>query len=99
MIHSLFSLYLPSYPRVLVYMLQSSEYRVEPYLKWLARTRDFTKVAQRRQLELTRSAQLLLIALRLGMLVEILAGLLLIYLGAWHNLAGGVPFVAALLVA
>jgi UDP-N-acetylmuramoyl-tripeptide--D-alanyl-D-alanine ligase len=83
---------------MLVYMLQSSEYQVGPYLKWLARTKDFTKVAHRRQLELTRRAWLLLLTLRLGILLEILAGLGLIYLGVWHHLAGGVPFGAALIV-
>jgi len=93
------SLYRPSYPTVLVYMLQNTEYRVGPYLKWYWRTKDFGQVVQRRTLDRTRPARLLLLALRLGMAVEILAALLLIYLGIWHNLVGGAAFGAALFVA
>ncbi|HVX56672.1 MAG TPA: Mur ligase family protein, partial [Candidatus Saccharimonadales bacterium] len=43
-------------------------------------------------------ARLLLLALRLGMLLEIIGGLVLIYLGLWHHLTGGVAFGAALII-
>lgn len=99
MINGFISLYLPSYPTVLIYMLQSSEYRVEPYLRWYWRTKDFSTVRQRRALELTRPAKLLLLALRLGVTIQILVALLLIYLGGWHNLPGGVAFGGALFLA
>jgi len=92
------SLYRPSYAAALVYMLQSSEYQVGPYLRWIWRTEDFSSVMHRRQLEPTRPARLLLLALRLGMLVQILLGLLLIYLGGWHNLAGGIAFGLAVIL-
>ena len=93
------SLYRPNYPTVLVYMLQSSEYRVGPYLKWVWRTGDYSRVMQRRTLERTRPARLLLLALHLGIVLEIIVGLLLIYLGVWHNLVGGVEFgLAAIIV-
>jgi UDP-N-acetylmuramyl pentapeptide synthase len=89
---------MPSYPKVLVYMLQSTEYSVKAYLRWVWRTKDYTKVMHRRTLQKTRPARLLLIALRLGILIQILAGAFLIYLGARHKLAGGVYFGAALII-
>jgi len=98
-IKGLLSLYSLSYPTILVYMLQACEYQVEPYLKWYWRTKNFNEVMKRRHLELTRSARSLLLALRLGMTLEILVGVALIYLGIWHNLAGGVAFGAGIIVA
>jgi UDP-N-acetylmuramoyl-tripeptide--D-alanyl-D-alanine ligase len=98
MIRQFTSLYMPTYPIVLVYMLQSSEYRVGPYIQWLHRTKDFTAVMHRRTLEQTRPALLLLIALRLGMTLQIAAGALLIYLGIWQDLAGGAALGAALII-
>lgn len=98
MISGFISLYLPSYPSVLVYMLQSTEYQAVPYLKWYWRTKNFSDVVQRRTLEKTKPAQLLLLALRIGMLVQLSLGLMLIYLGGWHNLTGGIPFGAAIIL-
>ncbi len=95
---SFLSLYLPSYPVVLVYMLQSGEYKVGPYLKWVWRTKDFSSVMHRRSLERTRPARLLLLTLRMGMSLQIIAGLALICLGIWHNLAGGKALGAALII-
>lgn len=99
MMRNFLSPYLPSYPRTLVYMLQSTEYQVKPYLQWLARTKDFSHVMQRRTLQKTKATRLLLLALWLGIALELAAGLLLVYLGIWHNLAGGVAFGLALIVA
>jgi UDP-N-acetylmuramoyl-tripeptide--D-alanyl-D-alanine ligase len=98
MIREFVSIYLPSYPTVLVYMLQSTEYEVKPYLKWVWRTKDFTTVMNRRTLDRTKAAKLLLLALRLGMIIEILAGLLLIYLGLFNSLPGGAVFGVALIL-
>ena len=98
MISGLVSLYLPSYPSVLVYMLQSTEYEAVPYLKWYWRTKNFNDVMHRRTLDKTKSARMLLLALRLGMLAQILIGLLFIYLGGWHQLTGGVAFGAGIIL-
>jgi UDP-N-acetylmuramoyl-tripeptide--D-alanyl-D-alanine ligase len=98
MIKEFISVYLPGYPTVLVYMLQSVEYEEKPYLKWVWRTKDYTAVMKRRTLDRTRAARLLLLALRLGILLEIAAGGLLIYLGLARDLVGGVAFGAALIV-
>lgn len=78
---SVLSFFLPSYPTVLVYMLQSTEYQVGPYLKWYWRTTDFRQVMRRRTLEPTKAARLLLLALRLGIALQISTGL--IFLGLW----------------
>jgi UDP-N-acetylmuramoyl-tripeptide--D-alanyl-D-alanine ligase len=98
MIRAFASLYLPSYPKVLVYMLQSSEYRVGPYLKWVNRSKDFSRVMRRRTLEPTRPAHLLLQALRLGMLLQIIVGVLLMYAGIGHDVPGSAAFGAALII-
>ncbi len=99
MMGKLTSLYRPSYPTVLVYMLQASEYRAGPYLKWVWRTQDFGQVMQRRTLDRTRPAKLLLLALWLGIILQILVGLALVHLGIRHRLAGGVEFGLAAIVA
>lgn len=98
MIRQLISLYLPSYPTVLVYMLQGTEYQELPYLKWVWRTKDYTTVMKRRTLERTRAARLLLWAVRLGIVVQIGAGLALIYLGLMGDVVGGVVFGLALIL-
>jgi UDP-N-acetylmuramoyl-tripeptide--D-alanyl-D-alanine ligase len=52
--------YTLAFGRVIVYMLQSSEYQISKYLKWLWSVRDFKKVAYRKNLELTKPARMLL---------------------------------------
>ncbi len=99
MILNFLSLYTFHYAGTLVYMLQSTEYKVSPYLEWYWRTYNFSKVMQRRTLDRTMAARLLLMALRIGMSLQILIGLTLIYLGIWHDLTGGIAFGAALIVA
>ncbi len=70
----LLSLYSLKYPKVLVYMLQNTEYQPGPYLKWFWRVFDFSKVIKRRQLDKTRAARLLLMVLYLGIGFQILLG-------------------------
>ena len=98
MIKQLFSLYSPRYPKVLVYMLQATEYKMRPYIAWVHRTQNFFDVSERRQLELTRSARLLLIAVYFGIVLQLAIGLLIIYLGIWQHLSGGVVFGVAVLI-
>jgi UDP-N-acetylmuramoyl-tripeptide--D-alanyl-D-alanine ligase len=98
MIGALVSIYLPSYLRTLVYMLQSAEYEPLPYLKWYWRTQNFSQVMKRRQLESTKAARLLLLTLQVGIGVELIAGLVLLYLGATGHVGGGIAFGIALLV-
>lgn len=58
----IWTLYTPRYPKTLLYMLQSSEYRVKDYFAWFHRTRDFRRVMKRRQLESTNKIKLLAVA-------------------------------------
>ncbi|MBI3984151.1 UDP-N-acetylmuramoyl-tripeptide--D-alanyl-D-alanine ligase [Candidatus Microgenomates bacterium] len=51
----------PLYLKNLVYMLQTTEYSLRDYWKWYHRTRDFSRVARRRQLQYTPKATLLLL--------------------------------------
>lgn len=98
-LNAIFIFYSPRYPNILVYMLQSTEYQAGLYLKWFWRTQNFATVMKRRELVRTSVARQLALALRVGMLIEILVGLLLIYLWHWHNLGGGLDFGLALIVA
>lgn len=93
------SFYSWRYAATLVYMLQSNEYRAAPYLNWYWHTNNFSRITYRGGLKLTRPARLLLLGLRLGIALQILTGLGLIYLGWQHDLTGGIYFGAALLVA
>ena len=99
MLKEILFIYRPRYLKVLVYMLQNAEYRPAAYLKWFWRTGRFSRVMYRRQLDLTRSAKLLLLSLYLGSLIEIIAGILLVYLGIHNHLTGGWSFGLALLLA
>jgi UDP-N-acetylmuramoyl-tripeptide--D-alanyl-D-alanine ligase len=75
------SQYWQGFPRTLVYMLQSTEYRIGPYLAWYWRTRDFRAVAKRRQLDMTRAARLLLLALQLGIVFQLTLSAILVIAG------------------
>ncbi len=68
-------------------MLQTSEYRAGPYLRWLWRTGDFSRVSKRGSLKLTNYARLLLIGLVVGIFVELAAGVGLIVVGIVDNMA------------
>lgn len=53
----------PRYLRSLVYMLQSTEYRLADFWRWYMRVTDFRRVESRRRLELTLKAKLMLAGL------------------------------------
>jgi UDP-N-acetylmuramoyl-tripeptide--D-alanyl-D-alanine ligase len=48
-----------NYPGILLYMLQSTEYNIYDFIKWLRRVRDFQTVIKRRELVYTRKIRLL----------------------------------------
>src|SRR2546430_15282230 len=99
MIRWLISLYSWRFPTTLVYMLQTTEYFARPYLKWFWHTARFDTVMYRRTLQPTWAARLLLLVLRLGMLAEIAAGLVLVYAWWRYGLGGGLAFGLAVLLA
>jgi UDP-N-acetylmuramoyl-tripeptide--D-alanyl-D-alanine ligase len=98
MIKRLLSFYSSRYAVTLIYMLQSTEYQVKPYLRWYWRTSDFNQVMYRRKLHRTKIATVLLLILMLGMTLQIMAGVTLVWL--WNNqgLNGGWQFGLALLI-
>ncbi|MBX6334449.1 hypothetical protein IRY61_03875 [Candidatus Saccharibacteria bacterium] len=98
MIKNLLSLYSPSFPVIVVYMLQNTEYQAGPYLAWLWRTKRLDRVMYRRTLDRTLPARLLLWALRLGMFAQIVVGGILIVLGIDGQVAGGVEFGLAAII-
>lgn len=98
MIRGFLSLYRPSYLRTIVYMLQSTEYQIGPYLAWYWRTKDYGDVMRRRTLDATRAARLLVFTLRLGVGLQIVIGLVCIYLGLTGHLIGGVAFGLAIIL-
>lgn len=55
--------YVAIYPTALLYMLQDTEYRLDRYIAWYFRTRDFRHVMKRRTLELTKKVRLLRIGI------------------------------------
>lgn len=55
--------FLPGYPKTIIYMLQSSEYKINDYLNWLHRSSDFRNIIKRRKLDYTNKASLLLATL------------------------------------
>ncbi len=99
MISAVIGMYGWRYPMVLVYMLQSVEYRPGPFLAWFWRTQNFSQIMYRRKLEPTRPARLLLIALRAGMFAEIVAGLVLIGMWRYSGFEAGWQFGLALILA
>lgn len=56
-----FTRYSFSYPSTLVYMMQSVEYDIPEYAKWYNRTKDFSFVAKRKQLNRTLTVKILLL--------------------------------------
>ncbi len=92
------SLYLPAYLTTLVYMLQGTEYQAKPYLAWFWRTNDFGQVIRRRSLDYTKPARMLLLAVRIGASLQVLAGIALILIGYTHQSAAQIVIGQALIL-
>ena len=98
MIRGLLSLYSWHYPKVLIYMLQNTEYAARPYLTWYWHTIRFDRVMYRRTLQRTLAARLLLMAVRIGILVQLAVGIELLLLGLDHQITGGAAFGLAVII-
>jgi UDP-N-acetylmuramoyl-tripeptide--D-alanyl-D-alanine ligase len=89
MLKGIIYLYRLKFAETIIYMLQATEYRIGSYLKWLWRVNDFRRVTYRKELVRTRRSQVLLIALKAGMLAQITISLIW---GVWaikrHNHSG-----------
>lgn len=97
LINSLIVFYSLRFAKTITYMLQVSEYRAGKYLKWFWTTDDFSKVITRQQLVKTAKAKSIILGINIGVAIEILTGILLIFLGFNHKLIGGEYFGAALI--
>ncbi len=75
------SMFSPTYGATIVYMLQSTEYQPLAYLQWFWRVKNFHSVAYRRSLDKTKAARLLLAVMMVGMVVQIVAGIVCIVRG------------------
>ncbi len=95
---ALFSLYSWRYPTALIYMLQNTEYQVWPYIKWYWQTSNFSGIMYRRTLHRTKAARLLLLAMRLGMGLQLVVGLTLLALWFFADVRGGLAFGLALII-
>ncbi len=69
------------FPVTIIYMMQSTEYEARPYLAWFWRTTNFSTVANRRSLQKTKRAKLLLLGLILGIILQIMVGITLCVIG------------------
>lgn len=81
MLEALITIYRPRFARTIIYMLQATEYKIGPYLRWFWRTSNFSRVTYRKDLVMTRPARLLLRALQLGMILQYIAAAVFIYVG------------------
>jgi hypothetical protein len=90
------SLYRLQFCRSIIYMLQSTEYSVWPYLKWFWRTHNFGGVMYRRQLDDTKAARYLLMVLALGIYGQILFGISMAIVGYKEETSELISFGLAL---
>ncbi|MBI2591986.1 hypothetical protein HYW36_00740 [Candidatus Saccharibacteria bacterium] len=97
MFRSIAAMYRLRFATTIVYMLQATEYQVIPYLKWLWRVQDFSKVTYRKSLVRTSRSKTLLLALKVGMLAQ-LAGALVWGVWALKNKGPTVIFAVDLLL-
>jgi hypothetical protein len=91
------SVYSPKYPNSLISILIKNKYSNKDYLKHVWKTKDFSAQLDKK-LKLSKKSSLLLNYVRLGIIIEILVGIALIYFGAKNKVVGGVPFGIALIV-
>lgn len=99
MISSILSIYSFRYPQTIIFMLQSTEYQVGPYLAWFWRTQNFSNVAKRRNLDRTKSARLLLLTLEFLIVIQLLVGALLILQGINNSDSAPVMWGIACIIA
>jgi len=96
MFRAIIYLYRPAYARTIIYMLQATEYNPAQFIKWYWRTLDFSRVAYRKNLVLTKPTKLLLIAFQVGVLAEIIVAAHYLIVGISNNSNSEIIWAAAL---
>lgn len=99
MIKSLLSLYSWHYPKTLIYLLQTSDRRVTMYLRRYWQVSNFTSLIRHRVLVYSPQTKRLLLYLRLGILLQVALGLMLIARWFTDDLLGGWQFGLAIILA
>lgn len=95
---ALFSLYRWRYAAALVRLLQQNDYHAWAYLKAYWQTQNYDTVLQDGVIVRTRSARILLLGLRLGMMLQLIAGFGVLALWHWRDLPGGWQFGLAIVL-
>jgi UDP-N-acetylmuramoyl-tripeptide--D-alanyl-D-alanine ligase len=98
MITAILGLYGQRFSETIVYMLQSTEYQVKPYLAWFWRTNDLSKVARRRTLDNTARAKLLVLFLRFGIVAQVTSAIFTLFIAINMDSIAFMYFGVALLV-
>ena len=91
--------YSPSYPKILAYMAQTSGYQAGLYLKLLINTDDFSSVLPSSTPKPKPRSLALAQDLRVGMILEGIAGLTLIIEGISHHVWAPIFYGAAVILA
>ncbi|HEU4914597.1 MAG TPA: Mur ligase family protein [Candidatus Saccharimonadales bacterium] len=99
MIKSLLSLYSWQYPRALIYLLQTSDFKTVYYLRRYWQTSNFTAIIRHKVLVYGPQTRKLLFYVRLGMLVQVIVGLFVVWRWWADGLSGGWQFGLAIILA
>jgi UDP-N-acetylmuramoyl-tripeptide--D-alanyl-D-alanine ligase len=99
MIKSLLSLYSWHYPRSLIYLLQTSDNKVAPYLKRYWQTNNFDALIKHHVLIYSPKTRKMLLYIRLGILLQVAVGAIYIVRWLTDDLLGGWQFGLAIILA
>ncbi|HUC88225.1 MAG TPA: hypothetical protein VMR95_03690 [Candidatus Binatia bacterium] len=91
--------YSTRYPKILAYMAQASQYQAGPYLKLLINTDDFSSVLPSSTSKPKPRSLAVAQGLRVGMILEGIAGLTLIIEGISHHVWAPIFYGAAVILA
>jgi hypothetical protein len=91
--------YSPSYPKILAYIAQTSGYQARSYFKLLINTDDFSSVLPSATPKPKPRSLALAQGLRVGMILEGIAGLTLIIDGISHHVWAPIYYGAAVILA
>lgn len=97
MFKNLLSLYHYQYPKALISLVIRNHFKAKEYLKQLHQTKNF-KLVLKNWPKHSKSYLTEVILLSLGMLLQIVTGLVLIVLDLTHHFAGGIYFGLALIL-
>lgn len=98
MLKGILSLYGWRYPTSLVALLQQQDFNAQKYLSVYWHTNDFDEATRQHIFRATPPVKFAISLIRLGILLEIAAGLAVLALWHWDDLPGGLAFGLALIV-